>query len=510
MYEGLPTAETRRPAPTVPVPLSAAARWSLAALVLVALAVRLAAVALYPNYNHPDEIYQTLEQAVRLNFDYGVVPWEFRTGLRSWLLPAFIAVIVWLADLTGTGAAGYLWAVDTVFAVISLSVVVVAFLYGYRRLALTGAVVAGAFAALWFELVYFAPKTLSEAVAAHVLLVGVYLAETARAEESRRRLVVAGLLLGLAFCLRLHLAPAVLLTLFWVGRLQFRDRWAPLCAAMAVPVAAVGILDFITWGLPFQSFWHYVWVNVVEAKSAAYGVAPPWWYPWTMSRVWSDAALAIAALWIAGGLRAPLVALLPVVIIVTHSLFDHKEYRFIYPAIPFIAVAAGIGLAALVEALFGYGKGKFPRPALIAGAVAIVAAVSLALAASGYFGGFWTRHAGTIAAYNYVGRQADACGLGLFRVWWSHTPGYAHLANPMPVYLVRGRLRDLSPSFNYVLTPGGLPEKVGRYTRRQCWGDGGPVGENTGPTRVCVYLRPGPCDGGTAGELNATLVEIGH
>ena len=37
-----------------------------------------------------DEIFQTLEQGHRLAFGYGLVPWEYQSGARSWLLPGVI------------------------------------------------------------------------------------------------------------------------------------------------------------------------------------------------------------------------------------------------------------------------------------------------------------------------------------------------------------------------------------------------------------------------------------
>ena len=42
--------------------------------------------------SHPDEIYQTQEQAHRLVYGYGIVPWEFRDGVRSWILPGLLAL----------------------------------------------------------------------------------------------------------------------------------------------------------------------------------------------------------------------------------------------------------------------------------------------------------------------------------------------------------------------------------------------------------------------------------
>ena len=40
---------------------------------------------------HPDQIYQSLEQAHRLAFKVGFIPWEFRDGARSWFFSGLVA-----------------------------------------------------------------------------------------------------------------------------------------------------------------------------------------------------------------------------------------------------------------------------------------------------------------------------------------------------------------------------------------------------------------------------------
>ena len=59
-------------------------------LLAVAAGLRIAAFDLYATH-HPDEALQYIEQAHRLVFGYGVVPWEFRYDIRSWLIPLLVA-----------------------------------------------------------------------------------------------------------------------------------------------------------------------------------------------------------------------------------------------------------------------------------------------------------------------------------------------------------------------------------------------------------------------------------
>ena len=61
----------------------------------IAFALR-AYIALAGNFIlHPDEILQYLEPAHRLVFGYGIISWEYYYGSRSWLVPGFVASILW-------------------------------------------------------------------------------------------------------------------------------------------------------------------------------------------------------------------------------------------------------------------------------------------------------------------------------------------------------------------------------------------------------------------------------
>jgi hypothetical protein len=79
-----PPEARREPAP--------AGTWrGLYGLVALGLGLRLAVAFASDSVHHPDEVFQYAEQAHRLVFRYGVIPWEYRFGARSWLLPLFIS-----------------------------------------------------------------------------------------------------------------------------------------------------------------------------------------------------------------------------------------------------------------------------------------------------------------------------------------------------------------------------------------------------------------------------------
>jgi GPI mannosyltransferase 3 len=92
-----------RPSPVSP----RGKRWfigaGLAALVVLAIALRLEPILVEPSAVWPDEIFQASEPAHRLVYGSGLVAWEFQLGVRSWLLPGVIAALMELARIAGDG-----------------------------------------------------------------------------------------------------------------------------------------------------------------------------------------------------------------------------------------------------------------------------------------------------------------------------------------------------------------------------------------------------------------------
>jgi Alg9-like mannosyltransferase family len=181
---------------------------TLLILLALAMAVRLAAIVAFPSLHHPDENFQLFEQAHRIAFGYGIVPWEFRDGIRSPVLPYGLATLFWLGERAAGGPEGYLLVARAALAAVSLIGVAAVYRMG-RKTSPTHAAMAALVAATWFELVYFAGRPLTEAVATTFLVVALSLASLPREHLGFRRLVAIGLCLGLALMLRFHLAPGL-------------------------------------------------------------------------------------------------------------------------------------------------------------------------------------------------------------------------------------------------------------------------------------------------------------
>jgi GPI mannosyltransferase 3 len=333
-----------------------ARRWSAAESVLpvllsllaLAFALRWGLALSLPNIHRPDEIFQTLEPAYRLWSGAGVVTWEWREGIRSMLFPGFLAGLMALSGEPGSGAARFLPLIAAAMSVVSLSAVAVGVLLGWRHSGAKGAVLCGLLPALWPDLVYLGPKTLTEVQAGNILILAAGIAVLVPISGTTRlaiRLFAIGALLGLAFALRFHLAPAVLLVAAWVCRLDLKHRWPAVILGGALPVALMGVVDLLTWGSPFQSVWRNFQINLLEGVSGEFGVQPPYWYGLKALTDWGAAVVPLAVFFLLGVRHAPLLAATAAVVVLSHSAIGHKEISFIHAALPPALIVAGLGTA---------------------------------------------------------------------------------------------------------------------------------------------------------------------
>ena len=323
---------------------------ALIAVCLFAYVLRIVVAFELPNICHPDEVFQYLEQAHRLVFGYGIIPWEFREGVRSWFFPGLLAGIMRMGATVFPGPFGYIAGVRVSLALLSLLPVIAGFLWAYRVGGIKSAIVTGFSCAVWFELVYFAATTMSEAVASNFLTFGLFLCYPESRGLSRLRLFLGGIAIGLAVSLRLQLAPAAVVIIAYVGRTAWRERWTPISAGMLVPVFAVGLLDWATWGYPFQSFWKYYYMNTFQGiASSVFGSREWYYYIGVYVLIWSGAVALLLWFVLAGARRLPLLFIVAATIVVSHTLISHKEMRFVFPAIPLVIILAGLGSAEVLR-----------------------------------------------------------------------------------------------------------------------------------------------------------------
>jgi phosphatidylinositol glycan class B len=310
-------------------------------VLVAAFAVRFAVGLSTDSVLQPDEVMQYLEQAHRLVFGAGMVPWEYDYGTRSWAPALFIAGILEVVRRAGLDTPQiYQPAVKAALCGASLAIPYAAYRIGRALFSETAAWLALLFTAFWYELVSYSHRATIDALAAYPAFGALALLSA----EPRRRVTVSyGALAGLTFVLRFQLAPAVAV----IGLIAiWRWRWRVWPAAIAglVVVAAGGALDFYTWGVWFASILGSVQFNVGQNQMVRFGTEPFYWYG--LSLVALSGGLCVAgALGLALSWRAswPLVTV-GIVTAVAFSAVAHKESRFVFLLTPLWL----IGLAALV------------------------------------------------------------------------------------------------------------------------------------------------------------------
>lgn len=463
---------------------------------LVAFLLRVGIAARFPSIDYPDETFQTREPAHHLAYGNWVITWEYRQGVRSWVFPAFLAAIMRATAWLGEGSTGYLLGIAIVLSALSLPTILSGVLWSYRASGCLAAVLTGCMSVFWYELIYYDPRALSEVVAGHLLLPGLYLGafDGDASSQRNRRLFAAGLLCGLAGALRFHLAPAIFLATVYFCKRNWTERLPAVLLGVCTPILVFGFVDAVTWSYPFHSYVENFRYNIVENKAAVlHGVRPWYWYfEYLILHIGPMLPLAVL-----GAIRrAPFLGCVALAILIPHTLLQHKEFRFLFPLLPILLTLAGIGLADLVATWNARLSTRRARTSVVAGALIFVLVTSASLA-SVY--PRWKKAFGNCRAFEDLSHNPTLCGVAIvgdFYSWsWADYGGYTYLHRRVPIYLVpkQDQIEKLSPSFNTFVISERLSEHAGDFVPAKCWG------------LVCLYQRPGTCSPGSAEEINDAL-----
>ena len=417
--------------------------WPLLAL---AFAARAAVALQGDSMLHYDEIMQHLEPAHKLAFGNGVTHWEFFYGVRSWLLPGFIAGILKLFDAVGLGQPfWYVAGVKLVLCAISLLIPAGMYVFSRQHFGETTARVTLLAGVFWYELVGFAHKPMTEFVATGLLMTLLALSvrppacgETGWRNEWGAAWLVAFLAV-LATAIRIQYAPLALV-LLGVCFLRSGARVQVVLAAV-LSFLAVGAFDGVTWGgklfHPYVNYFlfylHYQFPSSDTMPAIQY-------LPWLAVTSGGMGMLCLLAL--RRLRRYGFLLILITLVLLVHSAQPHKEYRYVFVVIPLWLLV----VADVVTQLTGRGT----KPAWTYGAFGtLFAAVSLAgilnvlpfqnevyRSDNRPFG--FVRNQGTIvSAYRYLAHAP-----GVKAVWqvdrlYSGTPGYYYLHRKIPFYDVQ-------------------------------------------------------------------------
>ena len=441
-------------------------------MLVAALVLRLG-VALWPVFHHPDELWQYLEPARHVVGKPWVASWEARAGARGWLVPVLFGGPLWLGQWLAPGTFLAVVLPRLVCVGIAMAGVLGAAGLGFRISRPHGLAVAFV-CAIWGETAYFGARTLTEPMATAMILVAACLLH----QRSRRSLVVAGLLLGLAGAIRFQYAPAALVLAAWLLKGDAR-AWTAVVTGGVIGLVASSAADLAVDTTPFAWIVRNVTANLVENRSADYGTSPAWWYAMALWRTWGLAGLPLLALAVIGARRYPELAVAALVNLLVHSLIPHKEARFILLTTTLTVVLAAIGS---VDAARRWPAARQPAVFAIAWAALSLAATAWAAQASG-----WGKYGRLHAAWRSAAEVPGLCGIGIFRTL-PLVASHALLARDVPIYQYEdasAAAARRSRAFNVLVTSYAHAGDLDTYRTMSCSG--------SRPRDLCVRARAGPC-----------------
>lgn len=469
-------------------------------LILLAIALRIWA-AFTPGFHHPDAIYQYLEPANRLLTGEGVVTWEWRVGIRSWLLPALLAGPLAIGHALDPDGSLPLILPRLATGAASLGIVWAAWDIGRRHTAVTG-MLAGLVAATWFELVFFAAETLAEPLAVAALIPVAAITTAPRLTPAK--IVLAGALLAFAALARPHYAPAgaIMLLVSWRSQLSLTrfdgKRWGWL-ALGALAVTVVSALVDAAQGLtPFAWIFENFQQNVVHNVSARYGTFPLLTYVAWFIEVWNWWLIPASVGVYFGWRQSPGLLAAAAVTLVIHSFIPHKEYRFVFLAFAVLALLAALGWGELIRlAQLRWGSVTGGRFAV--GSFAMWGAASIGLAHGTLAPGQLKPQVDGWNTFAHLRADPAVCGVAVIKpASFANLPGVVALRQGTPVSMFWtddpagfptrpwANAARWSSTYNRIVTAskGELHVPAG-YSIEHC--------ERQWTSRMCILARAGGC-----------------
>ena len=415
-------------------------------LLLAAWSARVAVGLLGDQILHPDEISQYLEPAHGIVFGAQIYSWEFAVGARPWIIPGFVAGVLYAFDLAGLGdPAYYIPGVKVAFCALSLILPASMYFLGRNLFGEATGRLAFAIGCFWYEFVGFAHKPLSD-------MVSCYFATAAMALASGRQGIAAPAYSGLmtALALGIRYLTGVLLVPFALAALAVfnpRQRVAFLAAATA-GLAAVALVDHLAWGGFFHSYLLHLELNLRLDKSWSWDIQLPFHVYYLWPGLASAGLFWATAVWSLKDWRRywPALALIGAFFI-SHQGFVHKEYRFFFPWIPLWLVVAADLLARLRRSRWLSAMRPGTSYIAMLGPFAVVSALGLSnllpQQADLYKTNLWEvepdyrffNRDPVLQTYLSLGRNRSVKGVMETSRFWASAGGYYYLHRKIPLYI---------------------------------------------------------------------------
>ncbi|MCP4914426.1 MAG: hypothetical protein GY909_15030 [Oligoflexia bacterium] len=330
--------------------------------ILISLLFHCIALFFSVGHLHPDEHYQILEF---LGYKLGTtpesaLPWEYQAKMRPWTQVFFYYYLT--APLRAMGLTNpftYTFFLRLVSVVIGFLSSLYLAKYFYQRNPQRNLEKIAIFSSLLlWPLPFLHARLSSEALGTSIFVFA--LIHFLNFENKQKRIaLLIGILFGLSFLLRYHIGFLIFGMCLWA--LINKQKSIPQLFIMtASTLAVIGLSVFIDyWGYGDWTFapYEYFSQNIISNKASNYGVSP-WWYYFSASlkKLIHPIGIFVILSFLISWIRKPnsWFTFSTLFFFIIHSIIGHKEWRFLFPLIPFIpfAIANLIDLIPLKEKVF--------------------------------------------------------------------------------------------------------------------------------------------------------------
>jgi GPI mannosyltransferase 3 len=427
----------------------------------------------------PDEIYQSVEAAHRVAFGYGLISWEFRDGARSWILPGILAVIFKITSIFTDRSLLLVELVKLFMVAVSVAATLLSIALAQRLEGKRAAWLTALLVSTFPPLLVFSHRATPEMMSAPLLVLAMWWGVAAPG-----RAAWAGAAMGLAVTFRMQTAPVALVLFANFVRLRDFTSAARFVSAAAAVFGLGGLLDWITWGRPFNSTIEYM-TFTLRGGASTFGVDPPSFY---FKTLWSAGGPTVLLLGfgLAFAFRdQPALVVGVVAFVFGHLLIPHKEFRFISPAMHVALTASAVGLVRFAEVV----KAPTWLNRLAASACVLVAVTKAPALTNRDLGLYIGQPSGSASVWRFgqdptmllarAGERPDLCGVVTLGLRAGFTGGYSYLHRDVPL-LYRHQLCGEQKAANYLIAPvnAGVPPEFQQVER---------IGD------TALFRRPGDC-----------------
>ncbi|MBD3192539.1 MAG: hypothetical protein GF308_18005 [Candidatus Heimdallarchaeota archaeon] len=455
--------------------------WLVILIWFLAFILRILAAFFSKGYTHPDEHYQSIEIVYNEIFNYGLIPWEFIDGARSWVFPFIVLTIFKIEMAFGVMNIEHLLIGVRLFTgIISMISVVVAYFFAKKIFGEKVALFATGFIAFWYDFIFWSTRTMTDGLAMNFTFLATYLIynccnsvnqdslakRNSKIERNPNAILgkntkkglwessLAGFFIGFSYMLKFPVAIIAIPIVLW---LLYHKRWFYILTFSGTAVLMVllqGVIDLFTWGSFLHSSLVFIDYNIISGQSAHHGASPFYAYIALIASrfmAYTPFFLLFILLGIQKNKKNVYLLGTALFFLIVFSFISHKEYRFVFPVIPYLVMIAANGAVKFPKFI----KKEQLQKGVYVGLIVITLTCS---AVTGIYTKNFQPQKSYCDAYMWVGEQNDFERVFIVDYTPYATPGFAYLQKNInytwaPGYLLVDRFYQHSSERIYFIVP---------------------------------------------------------